>query len=148
MFGIQIFLEHVAGVLQIDLRELVFAYIIVESLVRKDRRLLQNSTVRLVFVAAVSLVMKLVIDAVWLTTNTFRICSSNGVEAARNLGLLPAGRRTQHSRLLHHLHRGANGRGRRGHDPGTGGTIVRDQCERHDVRGFQGELNDSVSVFS
>ena len=70
MFGIQIFLEHVAGMLQIDLRELVFAYIIVESLVRKDQRLLQNSTVRLVFVAAVSLVMKLVVDAEWLTTNT------------------------------------------------------------------------------
>ena len=71
MFGIQIFLEHLASMLEIDARELVLAYMIVERLVCKDKRLLQNNTVRLVFVAAVSLVMKLVVDAEWLTTNTF-----------------------------------------------------------------------------
>lgn len=71
MFGIQIFLQHVASMLQIDIRELILAYIIVERLVREDGRLLQNNTVRLVFLTAVSLVMKLVIDCEWFTTNTF-----------------------------------------------------------------------------
>ena len=72
-FGIRLFLQKMASALQINTRELVLAYMIVECVARKHQTLVQNKTVRLVFLTAVSIVMKLVIDCEWFTTDTFAV---------------------------------------------------------------------------
>ena len=75
MVSIQRFLEQLASMLDIDMRELVLAYMIVERVVRRNREVLQYKTVRLIFLTAVSIVMKVIMDCEWCTADTLEsIC--------------------------------------------------------------------------
>lgn len=69
--AIHTFLEEMTKRLKLRWQELVLAYMIIECIIRTDRRIIQKRTVRLAFLTAISIVMKLTIDCEWFTSNTF-----------------------------------------------------------------------------
>ena len=72
-YSIETFLKHLAVTMQFDMRELVLAFIILESIVRKDSKLLTNQTVRLLFITTASFAMKLSYDCEITTVDVFNL---------------------------------------------------------------------------